>query len=104
MKIKLFVTVIVSLAMVIYPVFAQKKLNNTFYVQNTLNGFKNAPQTALAKAKLLKTIGYDGLEGFGYNFKTRFVFSLLKFFNLLKTSKSTDLELIRPKPYSCQGI
>lgn len=66
MNIKLFVSVIAGLAMVIYPAYAQKKLNNTFYAQNTLSGFKNAPQTAKEKAKLLKTIGYNGLEGFGY--------------------------------------
>lgn len=66
MKIKLFVTVIVGLVMVAYPACDQKKLNNTFYVQNTLNGFKNAPQTALETTKLLKTIGYEGLEGAGY--------------------------------------
>ncbi len=66
MKIKLFVTVIVGLVMVIYPLCAQKKLDNAFYVQNTLNSLKNSPQTALEKAKLLKTIGFDGLEGFGY--------------------------------------
>jgi len=66
MKIKLFVIVIVGLVMVTYPVCARKKLNNTFYVQNTLNSLKNKPQTALEKAKLLKSIGYDGLEGSGY--------------------------------------
>ncbi len=43
-----------------------KKVNPIFYAQNTLNGFTNAPRTALEKAQLLKTIGYDGLEGFGY--------------------------------------
>lgn len=66
MKIKSFVTIIVGLVMFIYPLSAQKKLDNTFYVQNTLNEFQNSPQTALEKAKLLKTIGFDGLEGFGY--------------------------------------
>jgi sugar phosphate isomerase/epimerase len=66
MKIKLFLIVTISLVMVSYPVCAQKKLNNIFYAQNTLNGFKNAPQTALDKVKLLKAIGYEGLEGFGY--------------------------------------
>lgn len=66
MKIKLFVIIIVGLVMVTYPVCARKKLNNTFYVQNTLNALKNTPQTAQEKAKLLKKIGYDGLEGFGY--------------------------------------
>jgi sugar phosphate isomerase/epimerase len=66
MKIKLFVVAIVGFVMFLNPSCAQKKLDNTFYVQNTLNALKNAPQTALEKARLLKTIGYDGLEGFGY--------------------------------------
>ena len=44
----------------------KKELNNIFYVQNTLDGFDNAPFTPGEKAKLLKRIGYDGLEGFGY--------------------------------------
>ena len=66
MKIKLFIIVIVGLVTVTYTGCAQKKLDNTFYAQNTLDGFKNAPQTALEKARLLKTIGYDGLEGAGY--------------------------------------
>lgn len=43
-----------------------KELNNIFYVQNTLNGFSNAPKTPQGKAKLIKSIGFDGLEGFGY--------------------------------------
>ncbi len=66
MKIKSFVTIIVGLVMVIYPVCAQKKLNNIFYCQNTMGSFNNSPQTAQGKAKLLKTVGFDGLEGFGY--------------------------------------
>jgi sugar phosphate isomerase/epimerase len=41
-------------------------VKNIFYVQNTLQGFTNTPETVQEKAKLLKTIGYDGLEGFGY--------------------------------------
>lgn len=65
MKIRLLI-IVVGLVMVTYPVCARKKLNNTFYVQNTLNSLKNTPQTAREKAKLLKSIGYDGLEGFGY--------------------------------------
>ncbi len=64
MRIKL--VLIAALVMVTFPLSAQKKLNNIFYVQNTMWGFKNAPQTATEKAKLLKTIGFDGLEGFGY--------------------------------------
>ena len=66
MKIKSFVTVIVGLVMVIYPVYAQKKLNNIFYCQNTMWNFNNSPQTAQGKAKLMKKVGFDGLEGFGY--------------------------------------
>lgn len=64
---KIFLAIIIAgLAMVSFPADAQKKLNNLFYAQNTLYGFKNAPQTAVEKARLLKSIGYDGLEGFGY--------------------------------------
>mgnify|MGYP007061460837 CR=1 FL=1 len=49
------------------PVAAQKKkVKNIFYAQNTLQGFTNTPKTAREKAELLKAIGYDGLEGFGY--------------------------------------
>ena len=47
------------------PLFAKKKVNNLFYAQNTLDGFKNVPKNAPGKTKLLKSIGYDGLEGFG---------------------------------------
>jgi len=43
-----------------------KELNNVFYVQNTLSGFTNAPETPQEKAGLIKSIGFDGLEGFGY--------------------------------------
>ena len=66
MKIKLFVTVIVVLVLFIYPVCAQKKLDNIFYCQNTMWNFNNSPQTAQEKAKLMKKVGFDGLEGFGY--------------------------------------
>jgi sugar phosphate isomerase/epimerase len=45
---------------------AQKKLDNVFYCQNTMWQFENKPQTAQQKAKLMKKIGFDGLEGFGY--------------------------------------
>ena len=45
---------------------AQKKLDNTFYCQNTLWGFENIPKTAMQKANLMKEIGFDGLEGWGY--------------------------------------
>lgn len=43
-----------------------KEPDNTFYIQNTLDGFKNAPHTAKEKAELTVKIGFDGLEGFGY--------------------------------------
>ena len=46
--------------------YAQNKLDNTFYCQNTMWGFDNKPETPLQKAKLMKAIGFDGLEGFGY--------------------------------------
>ena len=45
---------------------AQKKLDNAFYCQNTMWQFENKPQTVQQKAKLMKAIGFDGLEGFGY--------------------------------------
>ncbi len=44
-----------------------KELDNVFYAQNTLSGFTNAPETPQEKAGLIKSIGFDGLEGFGYN-------------------------------------
>ena len=44
-----------------------RKMNNILYVQNTMYGFKNAPQTAKEKAELVKKTGFDGLEGTGYN-------------------------------------
>ena len=43
----------------------QKRINNIFYVQNTLGSFKNAPLSAQGKASLLKSIGFEALEGFG---------------------------------------
>jgi len=40
--------------MIVSPVAAQnKKVTNIFYAQNTLNGFTNAPRTALEKARLV---------------------------------------------------
>ncbi len=66
MKAKLFLLVIAGIAMATLPMCTQKKLNNTFYCQNTLWGFENYPQSALQKAELIKTIGFSGLEGFGY--------------------------------------
>ncbi len=48
-------------------VSAKKKITNIFYAQNTLDWFQNGPKSAEEKALLLKSIGYDGLEGFGYS-------------------------------------
>ena len=63
MKTKLLI--LVSVLTLTLPLFARKKVSNIFYVQNTLNGFKNAPKSAQDKAKLLKSKGYAGMEGFG---------------------------------------
>lgn len=63
MKIRFFI--VFGVLLLALPLFAKKKVNNIFYAQNTLNGFRNAPKSASEKAKLLKAIGYDGLEGFG---------------------------------------
>ena len=63
MKYKIFV--VIGLFFLSYPVTAKKKIHNIFYAQNTLYGFNNAPKTDIGKARLLKSIGYDGLEGFG---------------------------------------
>ena len=65
MQIKLLVTIVFLITGTI-PLYSQLKLDNAFYVQNTLNGFNNAPKTAAEKANLVKTIGFDGLEGMGY--------------------------------------
>lgn len=46
---------------------AQKQLDNVFYCQNTMWQFDNKPQTPQQKVKLMKEIGFDGLEGFGYS-------------------------------------
>jgi sugar phosphate isomerase/epimerase len=66
MKINSLLTIIACLLMVTHFSCSQKELKNTFYVQNTLKGFENTPKTAKEKARLLKAIGFDGLEGFGY--------------------------------------
>jgi sugar phosphate isomerase/epimerase len=63
MKIRFLILLIISL--LASPLFAKKKVNNLFYAQNTMDGFKNGPKNAPEKAKLLKYLGYDGLEGFG---------------------------------------
>jgi sugar phosphate isomerase/epimerase len=46
--------------------FSHRQLDNIFYCQNTMSGFENNPETPLQKAELMKAIGFDGLEGFGY--------------------------------------
>jgi len=66
MKIYLFTFIISSLFLLPWLTIAQKKLDNTFYCQNTLWEFENKPQTPKEKAELMKVIGFDGLEGFGY--------------------------------------
>ena len=66
MKIYLFTFIISSLFLLPWLTIAQKKLDNTFYCQNTLWEFENKPQTPQEKAELMKVIGFDGLEGFGY--------------------------------------
>ena len=63
MRIKFLI--LISILVLTLPLFARKKVSNIFYAQNTLNGFKSGPKSAQEKAKVLKSIGYDGLEGFG---------------------------------------
>jgi sugar phosphate isomerase/epimerase len=66
MNARLTVAIIVCMVTGAHTGCNHKKLDNTFYVQNTLNGFTDAPQTAPEKAQLVKAIGFDGLEGMGY--------------------------------------
>ena len=66
MKIKTPIPLIFSLAITLSLACTQKKLDNTFYCQNTLSRFENKPETASQKAKLMKEIGFDGIEGWGY--------------------------------------
>ncbi len=66
MKRKLFVIVIVSLVMSSCLTTTPKELDNIFYCQNTMWSFENKPETPQQKAELMKNIGFDGLEGFGY--------------------------------------
>jgi len=73
--------VILMLIMGLCGMCNKKELNNVFYVQNTLDGFDNAPMTHGEKAKLLKKIGYDGLEGSGYK----------DFYELRNALKNEDL-------------
>lgn len=54
MKIRVFI--ICGLLLFSFSAFAKKKINNVFYAQNTLGWFKNAPQTAQEKARLLKSV------------------------------------------------
>jgi len=65
MKIKLLL--IYALVILTFQVSAKKKVSNIFYAQNTIDKFQNTPKTNQEKAKLLKSIGYDGLEGAGYS-------------------------------------
>ncbi len=81
MKIKFLILLILFLSAT--SLLAKKKLNNLFYAQNTLNGFKNKPANDQEKAKLLKSIGYDGLEGFGDQ----------NFIGLRKTLESEGLQM-----------
>ncbi len=72
MKTKPLLKVIVGVALVTLPMVTlqmctQKKLNNIFYCQNTLWGFENKPETPQQKAQLMKSIGFTGFEGFGYD-------------------------------------
>ena len=62
---KIRTLVICGLILLSFPVVAQKKITNLFYAQNTLDAFDHAPKTSGEKARLLKSIGFDGLEGFG---------------------------------------
>ena len=66
MKIKLFVSVIVIQILSSCFTTIPKELDNTFYCQNTMGSFENKPETPKQKAELMKTIGFDGLEGSGY--------------------------------------
>lgn len=66
MKAKILIPLIFCLTLPPWLAIAQKKLDNTIYCQNTLWGFENKPETALQKAELMKAIGFDGLEGFGF--------------------------------------
>lgn len=63
MKIRILILLIIFLPA--SPLFAKKKIYTIFYAQNTLNGLKNRPSNELEMAKLLKSLGYDGLEGIG---------------------------------------
>ncbi len=63
---KLKSLVVIALLGISFFVSAKKKVDNVFYVQNTIDGFKNIPRQKLEKVKLLKNIGFDGLEGAGF--------------------------------------
>ncbi len=65
MKLKFFV--LITLLVSSFAISAKKRVNNLFYVQNTVDGFKNIPRQKLDKVKFLKSIGFDGLEGAGYS-------------------------------------
>jgi len=62
---KLKFLVVFALLISSFFVSAKRRVDNIFYVQNTIDGFKNIPRQKLDKVKLLKDIGFDGLEGAG---------------------------------------
>jgi|TARA_B110000285_G_scaffold212180_1_gene255489 sugar phosphate isomerase/epimerase len=66
MKIKLLILIVSGLVLCSCLATAKNELDNIFYCQNTMWDFDNRPETPLQKAKLMKAIGFDGLEGFGY--------------------------------------
>lgn len=66
MKTSTSLAILICIILSTLPGCSPKELNNVFYVQNTLEGFINAPKTPQEKARLIKSIGFDGLEGFGY--------------------------------------
>lgn len=81
MRIKLLV--ILGLLLGSCSTAEKKTLDNVFYIQNTMWEFDNKPETPQEKAKLMKTMGFDGLEGFGYE----------DFFDLKKELTSEGLRM-----------
>jgi sugar phosphate isomerase/epimerase len=79
MKLKTYLIIILVLSA--WIVTAQNRVTNIFYVQNTLGGFTDAPQSHEEKASLVKAAGFAGLEGFGYD----------GFFELRKALKAEGL-------------
>ena len=58
---------LICLTIAIFLSCSDRNITNILYVQNTMNGFTNAPRTPTEKADLVKKTGYDGLEGMGYD-------------------------------------